>query len=175
MTQIKERVTSFLNDMTLKSKDIDDNHKDSNITQQEVDIKIPINSDDLYVSKQSPTKTNIYNLDYKDTPIEYSEMYTEFKNIDKEAKELFYKKNADYGPTNISLGRTLKNQIEKDAAIIGVAIRLRDKTERLINMVLHKKLGNTEYINNESIEDTLLDIHNYANIGLILKRDKWAK
>jgi hypothetical protein len=47
---------------------------------------------------------------------------------------------------------------------------MNDKVSRLMNLMLNKKDPN-----NESIEDTLIDLANYGIMGLIVRRKKWGK
>ena len=72
--------------------------------------------------------------------------------IQNEALVLFRKKNADYGDAFAQFG------------IIGVLMRIEDKIQRALSIT---KNGIT-IINDESIRDTLLDLHNYAAMGLML-------
>jgi hypothetical protein len=72
--------------------------------------------------------------------------------IQKEELELFIKKNADYGDAFAKYG------------IIGVLMRIEDKMQRAISIT---KSG-VNLINYENIRDTLLDLHNYAAMGLML-------
>ena len=55
----------------------------------------------------------------------------------------------------------------KEFGLDGIIIRLNDKMLRLKNLAYHK----TEFSApcNESIDDTLMDIANYANIALVLR------
>lgn len=94
---------------------------------------------------------------------------TEFgQAVDKkytECQELFWERNTKYGPKNISRNGTH-----------GVIVRLQDKMERLQNFhsscLFHHCLA--EYHSeDESIEDTLRDIANYAIIGLLLHSGEW--
>lgn len=73
-------------------------------------------------------------------------------NIQKNALELFTKKNADYGDAFAKFG------------IIGVLMRIEDKIQRALSIT---KNGIT-LVEDEGIKDTLLDLHNYAAMGLML-------
>lgn len=74
-----------------------------------------------------------------------------FEKIQLEAFELFKKKNADYGDAFEIFGP------------IGVIIRIFDKMNRL------KTLSKDKIeIKTESIRDTLLDLHNYSAICIML-------
>jgi hypothetical protein len=81
--------------------------------------------------------------------------------IAKELLEVLYKKHADYGPMNIAGA--------PGGAMNGLRVRMYDKMARLNNLV---DTGDTP--NYESIEDTLIDLANYAIIGLLVQRNQWA-
>ena len=107
------------------------------------------------------------------------EMYPEctdalMNNFDR-AYDLWTKKQNDYGDSNIRLGLDLSSSSERSQnsrlAQLGVVIRMNDKISRLIN--LYKK--DLESAVDESIEDTALDIMNYANMLMVLKKGKWGK
>jgi hypothetical protein len=66
--------------------------------------------------------------------------------------ELFKKKNADYGDAFAKYGT------------IGVLMRIEDKIQRSISIT---KNG-INLVNDESLKDTLIDLHNYAAMALIL-------
>tara|TARA_Y100000389_G_scaffold205088_1_gene262960 strand:- start:12278 stop:12541 length:264 start_codon:yes stop_codon:yes gene_type:complete len=76
--------------------------------------------------------------------------------IQKEANELFSKKNADYGDAFADYGA------------IGVLVRIGDKIKRLQNI---DKKGIT-LINDETLRDTLIDLHNYAAMAIMLIDEK---
>ena len=77
-----------------------------------------------------------------------------------DALDVLVKKQIDYGPKNISN--------VPGGPMIGLAVRLHDKISRLANL-----LENDIDPNNESIEDTFLDIANYGMIGLMITKEKW--
>jgi beta-glucosidase/6-phospho-beta-glucosidase/beta-galactosidase len=77
---------------------------------------------------------------------------SQLTQIQKEALELFAKKNKDYGDAFAKYG------------IIGVLMRIEDKIQRSLSIT---KNG-VNLVNDESIRDTLLDLHNYAAMGLML-------
>ena len=80
----------------------------------------------------------------------------QLKTIQSEALELFSKKNADYGDAFAKFG------------IIGVLMRIEDKIQRSLSIT---KNGVT-LVDDEKIRDTLLDLHNYAAMGLMLLDEK---
>jgi len=74
------------------------------------------------------------------------------KTIQKEGLELFIKKNIDYGDAFAKYG------------VIGVLMRIEDKLHRSMSIT---KNG-VNLINDEGIRDTLIDLHNYAAMALML-------
>lgn len=72
--------------------------------------------------------------------------------IQKTALELFTRKNADYGDAFAKYG------------VIGVLMRIEDKIQRCLSIT---KSG-VQLVNDESIRDTLLDLHNYAAMAMML-------
>ncbi len=72
--------------------------------------------------------------------------------IQKEAMELFKKKNTDYGDAFAKFG------------IIGVLMRIEDKIQRALSI----QKNNITLVEDEKIKDTLLDLHNYAAMALML-------
>ena len=77
-----------------------------------------------------------------------------------ELAKIMYKKHEDYGPMNISGA--------PGGPMNGLRVRMYDKLARLNNLV---DTGDTP--NYESIEDTLIDLANYAIIGLLVQRGQW--
>lgn len=80
----------------------------------------------------------------------------QLKKIQDEARELFAKKNADYGDAFATYG------------VIGILMRIQDKIQRCLTITKN----NISLVDDESFKDTLLDLHNYAAMGLMLNEDK---
>ena len=72
--------------------------------------------------------------------------------VQHESLELFKKKNTDYGDSFANYGP------------VGVIVRMGDKMQRLISV---SKNG-INLVSNESIRDTLIDLHNYAAMAVML-------
>ena len=72
------------------------------------------------------------------------------KQIQAEGLELFIKKNADYGSSY------------KQYGLIGVLVRLQDKINRALHITHHGI-----HVKDESLRDTLIDLHNYAAMALM--------
>lgn len=72
--------------------------------------------------------------------------------VQAEAKSLFEEKNADYGDAFATYGT------------VGILVRLGDKIQRLQSI---SKKG-IQLVNDEKLRDTLIDLHNYAAMGIML-------
>jgi hypothetical protein len=72
--------------------------------------------------------------------------------IQHTALEVFRKKNADYGDAFAKYGTT------------GVIMRMGDKLQRFVSVT---KTG-INLIESETLRDTLIDLHNYAAMALML-------
>lgn len=75
--------------------------------------------------------------------------------IQKEGLELFKNKNADYGDAFAEYGAT------------GVIMRMEDKLKRFISIT---KSG-VNLVDTESLRDTLIDLHNYSAMAIMLLDD----
>lgn len=76
----------------------------------------------------------------------------ELSIVQDEARNLFARKNKDYGDSFATYGP------------IGVIVRIGDKIQRLQSITRR----NITMVNDESIRDTLLDLHNYAAMAIML-------
>ena len=76
----------------------------------------------------------------------------QMERVQEEALALFKKKNTDYGDAFATYGP------------VGVIVRMGDKINRLVSV---SKSGVT-LVNNESLRDTLMDLHNYAAMAIML-------
>jgi hypothetical protein len=76
--------------------------------------------------------------------------------IQKEGLELFKNKNADYGDAFAEYGAT------------GVIMRMEDKLKRFISIT---KSG-VNLVDTESLRDTLIDLHNYSAMAIMLLDEK---
>jgi hypothetical protein len=72
--------------------------------------------------------------------------------VQSEALELFRRKNVDYGDAFAKYG------------VIGVLMRIEDKLQRSMSIT---KNG-VNLVSDEGIRDTLIDLHNYAAMALML-------
>jgi hypothetical protein len=76
----------------------------------------------------------------------------QMQKVQQEGLELFTRKNADYGDAFAKYG------------VIGVLMRIEDKLQRSISIT---KNG-VNLVKDERIRDTLIDLHNYAAMAIML-------
>ena len=76
-------------------------------------------------------------------------------------KRILLRKQEDYGPLNISLA--------PGGALNGLRVRMYDKLARFSH--LYEKGGDTP--NYESLQDTFIDLANYAIIGILVQNGQW--
>ena len=84
------------------------------------------------------------------------------QGIYDELLSILVMKQIDYGPLNIWNA--------PGGATNGLMVRMSDKLERLKNLIY-----NSIEPNNEALEDSFIDIANYAIIALMVERGIWEK
>lgn len=94
----------------------------------------------------------------------------EFKKIQQEQYELFCRKQLDYGPENVTLGKGTEKPENRQLSLMGLWFRMNDKIQRILNIV-----NNQVEPNNESLEDSWTDLSNYSIISMLVHRNKWGK
>ena len=82
--------------------------------------------------------------------------------IYNEAWELLVKKQLDYGPKNIANA--------PGGPLNGLLVRMHDKMARLNHLIYEVK----DTPQNESIEDSFIDLLNYSAIALMVLPGKWS-
>lgn len=82
-----------------------------------------------------------------------------FRNIQNEGFDLFKKKNKDYGNAFADYGT------------IGILVRMNDKIRRYISV----SNNSINMVNTESLRDTLVDLQNYATLGIYLIDEETKK
>ena len=101
----------------------------------------------------------------------YPETAREFQRLQFEQWNLFCKKQMDYGPSNIAMGTSLNTPEEKRLSKIGLIVRINDKVQRLINLVVK----NNREAQNEPTIDAFKDLACYGIIAQIVDSGKWGK
>lgn len=76
----------------------------------------------------------------------------QYSKVHKEASELFRKKNSDYGDAFANYGT------------VGVLVRMGDKIQRY-QTITSKGIN---LVDDEKLRDTLIDLHNYAAMAVML-------
>lgn len=77
----------------------------------------------------------------------------QLRAVQDEAHALFARKNADYGDAFAAFG------------VVGVLVRLGDKLARCVHL---QPTGGVALVRSEPLRDTLLDLHNYAAMAILL-------
>jgi hypothetical protein len=77
---------------------------------------------------------------------------SQLHNVQQEALDLFEKKNKDYGDAFAVYGT------------VGVLVRIGDKLSRFTNI----SNSGVQLVDNEGLRDTLIDLHNYAGMAIML-------
>ena len=80
----------------------------------------------------------------------------QMQKVQAEGLELFKKKNADYGDSFANYGP------------VGVIVRVGDKINRLSSVTQN----GVNLVDTESTRDTLIDLHNYAAMAIMLLDEK---
>lgn len=83
----------------------------------------------------------------------------QMKRVQKEGLELFTRKNRDYGDSFANYGP------------VGIIVRMGDKINRLTSITN----SGVTMVETESIRDTLIDLHNYAAMAIMLMDEKSTK
>ena len=80
----------------------------------------------------------------------------QLRKVQDEGLTLFERKNKDYGDAFANYGP------------VGVIVRMGDKINRLSSVTKNQ----VSLVQNESIRDTLIDLHNYAAMAIMLMDEK---
>jgi hypothetical protein len=96
----------------------------------------------------STSKFNL-NLELEETA---SSRVSQMQSIQNEGLELFKRKNQDYGDAFAKYG------------VVGVLVRMGDKIARLQSI----STTSISLVDTESLRDTLIDLHNYSAMAIML-------
>jgi len=91
----------------------------------------------------------------------YNQLRKDVDVILNQLRTLLLRKQQDYGPLNISLA--------PGGPLNGLRVRMFDKLQRFSHFVD----TNNDTPNFESLEDTFIDLANYAIIALLVQRGQW--
>ena len=93
-----------------------------------------------------------FNLELSENNETTSSRVTQMQLIQSEGLELFKRKNQDYGDAFAKYG------------VIGVLVRMGDKIARLQSI----STTSVSLVDTESLRDTLIDLHNYSAMAIML-------
>lgn len=82
--------------------------------------------------------------------------YDVFRDLTSRMNDIFQAKRNDYGPST--------EDTFKRYGAVSLLVRMRDKLNRLDNLLVSKLRSS---VNDERVEDTLLDLANYALITIL--------
>ena len=126
------------------------------VTQEQAEVIFTAELFDLYELRDDDSESLIETFDHIkiifENGLKIGIEVGQLKQIQQEALELFTKKNIDYGDAFAKYG------------VIGVLMRIEDKLQRSMSIT---KNG-VNLISDEGIRDTLIDLHNYAAMALML-------
>ena len=97
-----------------------------------------------------------YNMEKDDGSATHITRIEQMKKVQQEGLELFIQKNKDYGDAFAKYG------------VVGVLMRMEDKLQRGISIT---KNG-VHLVSQEGMRDTLIDLHNYAAMAIMLLDEK---
>jgi hypothetical protein len=122
-------------------------------------------------------KSNLGDVNETPKPIRdfektYPSLAIAFQDVQKEQYELFAQKMMDYGLGNISLGTNLEDSDDVQLSLTGIWLRCNDKINRLKNMLKRK---GRNYVKDEPMIDSFIDIANYGIIAMLVMKGKWKK
>ena len=99
----------------------------------------------------SISKFNL-NIDSPKNTETNSSRVSQMQLVQNESLELFKRKNQDYGDAFANYG------------VLGVLVRMGDKIARLQSI----STKSVSLVNSESLRDTLMDLHNYSAMAIML-------
>jgi hypothetical protein len=102
----------------------------------------------------------------------YPTLAKAWKETQQEQYELFARKMMDYGLGNIALGSTLEDPEDINLSLTGIWLRCNDKINRLKNMLKRK---GRNYVQDEPMIDSFIDISNYGIIAQLVMKGQWKK
>ena len=134
---------------------MDENSSSQQYIQKYLDVGM---APGIAIHRGTAEHVEILKIDLKNTCHRriYVDRVNQLHDIQKNALETFKEKNKDYGDAFAKYGA------------FGVIVRIGDKINRMISITK----TNIQLVNDESLEDTLLDLHTYAAMAVMLLRDK---
>ena len=138
------------------------------VTTKETDLTVKEENQVVTEHKSEKSDNSVNPIDFIEE--HYPETSKEFKRLQAEQYETFCKKQMDYGPSNISMGTGVGGAINKKLSTTALVIRINDKVQRLLNLVV----SNDRDAQNEPVEDAFADLSVYGIIAQIVRNGKWG-
>lgn len=139
------------------------NNKNKNIEKElnEIDDELKLKEEDIKRLNEAIKRNNNLLLKMSNDKVESKESSTEKRviqmlEVQDEALKIFTKKNRDYGDAFATYGP------------IGVIVRIGDKINRLNSITRNGII----MVNDEGVRDTLIDLHNYCAMAVMLMNEK---
>lgn len=132
-------------------------------------------TNNVFVKKEEMSKYNSQTGEEKavrDFEETYPTLAQAWKETQEEQYALFARKMMDYGLSNITLGSNMEEPDDIELSLTGIWLRVNDKINRLKNLLKRK---GRNYVTNEPMIDSFLDIANYGIIAMLVIRGKWKK
>lgn len=153
----ERRVNAKINQLLIILAEKQDAYRDATEQDDKASLQTEIDSlqSDLEFHEaqvQAQTQTQAQTEVEPETP----DRIKQLDIVQLEARQLFEKKNKDYGDAFATYGP------------VGVLVRIGDKIQRLQS--IHKR-GIT-LVEDEKMRDTLIDLHNYAAMAIMLIDEK---
>ena len=102
---------------------------------------------------------------------QYPETARAFKAIQHDQYTLFCRKQMDYGPSNIAMGTNLETEEDVKLSLTALVVRMNDKIQRLINLILRQNVN----AQNEPAMDSIKDLSIYGIIAQVVEDGSWGK
>jgi len=123
------------------------------------------------VTDTFPTTNNVPASEVQDD----NDLKNKARIVQQGQLELLLRKNAMYGSDNIALGQSDMTDVSNiQDSLISIAVRMRDKVNRLNQIMKNFKSEDLTKQEADSLKDTLDDIANYAVIARIVQQGKWT-
>lgn len=121
-----------------------------------------------YLTELPTVKDSLTTAEKSSDVQEYDQQVAAYQKLLDEMMELHLRKIKDYGPHAINA-----------TGEVGIVVRMWDKMARLLNLtgwdITTGKQTSAKSPNNESVDDTLMDLASYALIMLVYRQGKWGK
>jgi hypothetical protein len=130
--------------------------------------------------EEEPVEQAVPEFDFEYWMVQnYEKLYRQFCAEHRRQLQIFCEKHYSYGLDNIAGGEgvDMEDLDNVKDALRALRVRMQDKMSRF-RMLIERLAEGPEIdaaVGDETIQDTLRDLSNYANIALIVSRGGWKK